>query len=196
MGNTLFENSEGRIYEKYYLRLFNLSYAILKNRMQAEEVMQDTLLKFFDSEERYSNIKERDKWLTKVCVNKSIDQLRKNNTEKRVFAENVSEILEMETTTYHEIDKIDYDIKSFHGVTIKDLRMAIGSLAPGYRLMITLVHFEGFDYEEIAQITGIKESTVRSQYARAKQKLIDILESKKKDKGSMVGQVSGMPVLR
>jgi len=53
-------------------------------------------------------------------------------------------------------------------------------LAGGYRLVLSLNLFEGYDYEEIAQILDLKEVTVRSQYIRGKARLVEEIEKLKK----------------
>ena len=55
---------------------------------------------------------------------------------------------------------------------------ALQLLSDSYRLMLTLHLIEGFDYQEISQITGIKEVTVRSTYMRARRKLAETLRNK------------------
>lgn len=47
--------------------------------MEAEEVMHDTLLKYFERDE-FNTVKERDSWLSRVCINMSIDRLRKRKS--------------------------------------------------------------------------------------------------------------------
>ena len=49
-------------------------------------------------------------------------------------------------------------------------------LPAGYRAVLSLLLFEGYDYEEAAEITGLKASSVRSQYVRAKARLLEILK--------------------
>lgn len=57
----------------------------------------------------------------------------------------------------------------------------MASLPDHYRLVLSLHLFEGYDYEEIAQITSAKESTIRTLYMRGRQKLAAML--KKTDNG-------------
>jgi RNA polymerase sigma-70 factor (ECF subfamily) len=54
----------------------------------------------------------------------------------------------------------------------------IEKLPDGYRIVLTLYLLEGYDHTEIAQILGISESTSKSQYSRAKDKLRNILIKK------------------
>ena len=62
-------------------------------------------------------------------------------------------------------------------IQIKD---AIRELPQGYRVVLTLALIEGYDHEEIAQVLSISESTSRSQLVRARKKLIEIINSKRK----------------
>jgi DNA-directed RNA polymerase specialized sigma subunit, sigma24 homolog len=49
-------------------------------------------------------------------------------------------------------------------------------LPDGYRTVLSLYLLEGYDHEEISQILGISHNTVRTQYVRAKQKLLTIIK--------------------
>ena len=49
-------------------------------------------------------------------------------------------------------------------------------LPDGYRTVLSLYLFEGYDHEEIAEIMGVAQSTVRTQYIRGKQKLLQLLK--------------------
>ncbi len=69
-----------------------------------------------------------------------------------------------------------YENYSFKGISANQVKEAINGLADGYRLVLSLVLFEGYDYEEIAKITGLKEVSVRTQYIRGKARVIEELE--------------------
>lgn len=141
--------------------------------MQAEEVMHDTLLRFFETEIVFPTERDRDKWMTRVCINLSLDQLRKNKTEENILVmDNLSFFEEADVPQKSERE----DDFSFRGITPNQVRKGIKSLAEGYRIIMTLFLFDGYDYEEIAQITGLKESSVRSHYIRGKMKLISYLK--------------------
>jgi RNA polymerase sigma-70 factor (ECF subfamily) len=59
---------------------------------------------------------------------------------------------------------------------VAEVKKAITMLPNGYRTVLTLYLFEGYDHEEIADIMRISQSTVRTQYHRAKQKLLHIIK--------------------
>lgn len=163
--------SEDAIYEECHKRLYYTSLRIVNNSMDAEEIMHDALLKYFRKGMVFQSIKERNSWLTRVCINLSIDRLRKNKYE--TFRLNSKE-LEAE-----EIDEEKVESYNFKGVTVDQVKRALKSLAPGYRLILSLYLFEGYDYEEIAQITQLKEVSIRSQYIRGKARLIDEIKSQR-----------------
>jgi len=72
----------------------------------------------------------------------------------------------------NESDEAD---KTCFPKTVEQVVQAIKKLPDGYRTILSLYLIEGYDHLEISQILGISESTSKSQYSRAKKKLIQIL---------------------
>jgi RNA polymerase sigma-70 factor (ECF subfamily) len=60
---------------------------------------------------------------------------------------------------------------------VKRIHHAVGKLPDGYRVIFSLYALEGYDHSEISQILNISESTSKSQYLRAKQKIREILKN-------------------
>lgn len=149
------------LYNRYAQRLYFTSLRITANSFEAEEVMHDTFMKYhtFHKKETIDNI---EKWLTSVCIRKSIDVLRARKKEEIMFE--CTECCEDESDT----ENVKY--------TVEKIREALAKLPDGYRIILTLHLFEGYDYSEIAQITNLKESSVRSQYMRAKNRLAATLK--------------------
>lgn len=149
------------LYDKYAQRLYFTSLRITANSFEAEEVMHDTFMKYhtFCKKETIDNI---EKWLTSVCIRKSIDVLRARKKEEIMLE--CTESCEDESDT----ENVKY--------TVEKIREALAKLPDGYRIILTLHLFEGYDYSEIAQITNLKESSVRSQYMRAKNRLAATLK--------------------
>ncbi len=161
---------ESIIYDECHKKLYYTSLRILNNSMEAEEVMHDTLMKYFEREE-FNTVKERDSWLCRVCVNLSIDRLR-----KRKSFDNLLQSKDLKESLSEDDIHEDY---TFKGITVNMVKDVMQTLAEGYRVILSLVLFEGYDYEEIAQITGVKEVSVRTQYIRGKARLIEELERRR-----------------
>lgn len=152
-----------KIYDDHSVRLYNMSLRIVADRFEAEEVMHDTLIQYHSLEDK-SVIQDLRKWLSSICIRKSIDRLRKRR-RFRDFLEEYEEPVSI------EVEEPDYELD------VVRIRKALVRLPDSYRLMISLHLFEGYDYQEISQITGIKEVTVRSTFLRARRKLVEMLNN-------------------
>lgn len=152
-----------KVYDDHSVRLYNMSLRILGDSFEAEEVMHDTLLQYHASGNK-EGIMDLGKWLSSICVRKSIDRLRK----RRKFMDFLEEY-EDPLSAGTEDQDIELDIAR--------MNKALAQLPDSYRLMISLHLFEGYDYQEISQITGIKEVTVRSTYMRARRRLAELLRN-------------------
>ena len=62
--------------------------------------------------------------------------------------------------------------------TVDMIKQTMQQLPDGYRTVLSLYLFEGYDHEEISEILGVAQSTVRTQYKRAKQKLLQLLKTR------------------
>ena len=142
-------------------RLYNMSLRIVGSSTEAEEIMHDTLLQYWHFN-RKNDIKDLQKWLSSVCIRKSIDRLRQKQRWKDFLERYEDPALEENSGS-----EMEYDIQS--------ITKALSELHDPYRVIVSLHLFEGYDYQEISQITGTKESTIRTLYMRGKQKLAEAL---------------------
>ena len=153
----------GRIYDDYSARLYNIGLRIVGDASDAEEIMHDTLLKYL-SYGRKDQIRDMLGWLAQTCIRKAIDRLR----EKHRYKDFLTRFAEMDTedTTEYEEPEV---------ISVEGIRKALTGLPEHYRVVLTLHLLEGYDYQEISQITGTKESTIRTLYMRGRQKLAEAL---------------------
>lgn len=154
-----------KVYDSMSGRLFNASLRIVGNSSDAEEIMHDSILQYWKYGKK-DEIQDIRKWLTRVCVRKSIDRLRERQKWK-ILLDNYEDPIKEEP----EDTELEYDISS--------ILKALSQLPDHYRAIISLHLFEGYDYEEISQITGTGESTIRSLYMRGRQKLATALKQQK-----------------
>jgi len=157
-----------QLYKLYYKAMYNTSYRIVNDSMEAEDIMQDSFLAAFDKISTYSGKVSFGAWLKKIVINNSLDSIKKNKIEVENIEERNHNIKEEDDDD--ETEDIDYKIE--------EIRMAINELADGYRIILSLYLIEGYDHEEIGEILGITSSTSRSQLTRAKKKLKEYLETK------------------
>ena len=152
-------------YRKHSKRLFNISLRILKDSDEAEEVMQDTVLKFVSSNGKFGSEAQVSAWLARTCIRASIDRLR-SRQRREAFLEDYAR--EEEPVETEELQGALPDVMQ--------IRAAMDRLPDPYRLVLNLVLIGGMDYGEIAEMTGRKETTLRSLYARGRNKLTGLLK--------------------
>ncbi len=165
-------------YKKHAKRLYNISLRIVRDSAEAEEIMQDTILKYLTlSPLPGFGAASESAWLARTCVRASIDALRKRKRELHFLGEYANE----EVPDYlSPVEGTDSQGEAGSGTfDVAVIRKAIDSLNDPYRLVLNLVLLDGLDYEEISGITGEREGTIRTQYSRARRMLQEMLVSNK-----------------
>lgn len=163
-----------KIYNTYSRKLFNISFRIVGDSDLAEEVMQDTILKFVTGRGLFilpagaDRERKEGAWLTKTCVRASIDALRKKKRERLFLDEYAVE----EAPEYFAPVSIEREKSP---LSVEKVKSAIRGLPGPYRLIVTLVLMEGLDYEEISELTGESEGTLRTRFSRARKMLAERL---------------------
>ena len=150
--------------------MYNTALRITGNSADAEDILQESFIDAFEQLRSFEGRSTFGAWLKQIVVYKSIGLLRKRRvsfTELMFEAENMAE-----EDTVGE-DDIEFTVNS-----IKD---AISRLPDGYRAVLSLYLVEGYDHEEISEILKISHSTVRTQYIRGKQKLLELLKKAKQN---------------
>jgi len=149
-----------RLYTQYSKAMYNLAYRIMNNREDAEDILQEAFVECFRNIGSFRFESTFGAWLKKILINKCINQLKKKKIDLTLCET-------LPVTIYEEEDEISYDTgKIFRGIE---------KLPDGYRVILTLYLLEGYDHSEISQILGISESTSKSQYSRAKEKLRNLI---------------------
>lgn len=149
-----------RLYDICCKIVFNASYNIVSDRDDAEEITQDAIMTAFSLLGSFEGTEASFiAWVKKIAVNKSIDRYRR---ESRMP-------LRIDVEEFKESEFVKYDDDELYSV--EQIKKVIESLPEGYRIVITLRLLEEMEYEEIAILLKINESSVRSQYARGIAKL-------------------------
>ncbi|MFK8060618.1 MAG: RNA polymerase sigma factor [Polaribacter sp.] len=153
------------VYNSYKNMMFGSAIRILKNRGEAEDVVQDSFIRGFEKIHQLHEDVNLGAWLKRIVVNKSLDSIR--NKKKIVF---VDETLILET----EYLEIEDDIEP--AISIDFIKECINKLKEKYRIILVLYMIEDYNHREIGELLSIKESTVRNQYKRGKEQLLQMLK--------------------
>ena len=153
------------LYKLYERAMYSAALRIVNDDDEAEDVLQEAFLEAFTRIADFRGDTTFGLWLKKIVINKSINCLRKRKAE---FVSLDGVELAEETADHHE--ELQWKVE--------EIKVAVARLADGYRVVLTLYLFEGYDHEEIAHILKISEVTSRSQLMRGKLKLKQLLEKK------------------
>jgi RNA polymerase sigma-70 factor (ECF subfamily) len=156
------------LYKLYSKAMLNVAFRIVGNIAEAEDVLQEAFLDAFAKVKDFRQDTTFGLWLKQIVVNRAINLLRKRKLE----------LIELESEMLENIADDDFEDETEIQYQAARVKEAIKELPEGYRLVISLYLLEGYDHEEIGQILNIAENTSRTQFLRAKRKLIDILKYK------------------
>lgn len=142
--------------EQYADAVFRVAYSCLNNRADAEDVMQETLLKLYMRAEPFESPDHQRHWLLRVAVNESRHLLR--------------------TPWRRRTGPLEADIP-FETPEQSGLFQEVMALPPKYRVAIYLHYYEGLAVREIARTMGANSSTVQTWLMRGR----GILKTKLKE---------------
>lgn len=168
------QKAQMELYRMFAPAMFHVCLRIVGNRFLAEDIMQESFITAFEKIKDCKTPKYFGAWLKKITINKSIDELRKRKINFESLDE-ASIITENPVEMFVEEDEIE------QAKILEIIKKAINYLPDGYRVVLTLKLIEEYDYSSIAKELGIAESSARSQYVRAKQRLIEIIEKLKNE---------------
>lgn len=150
--------------------MYNVSYRIVKSREDAEDIMQESFVKGF---EKIGQIKEElslGAWLKRIVVNASLDRVRKRRREQWI-----------EETQIADEDSEELELENYSEFSIELIKECLNNLKEKYRIILVLYMIEDYNHREISEMLNLKESTVRNQYRRGKNLLIETIQKAKKN---------------
>lgn len=146
------------LYEQYAPTMLSLCARYVNDYETAKDLLQDGFIKVFSKIHTYSGQGAFGGWVRRVFVTTALEFLRNNaNMKWHVSIDTYEQPIE--DTDTHIVDQLSAD----------DIHTCIAELPGGFRTVFNLYAIEGYSHAEIAGMLNIKESTSRSQYARAKQ---------------------------
>jgi RNA polymerase sigma-70 factor (ECF subfamily) len=138
---------------------------MLNNKMEAEDVLQESFISAFNNIQQYRGESSFGNWLKRIVINRCIDSL--NKRDFRLVSLEEQDLAEEELA---EDAAIHYSVEA--------IKEAISQLADGYRVILSLYLFEDYSHKMIAEKLNISEGTSKSQYARARKKLMELITLK------------------
>ena len=166
------DNSREVSFKKFY-REYSRSFwlyicKICGDENMADDIFQEAFYKFLKIKPVISNEKHQKSYLYKIAFNLIIDKKRKIKVENRAFLE--------EKEAYKKNQNEPGRVYKTH--LSMDMEKTFKLLKPKTRTLLWLSYVEGYKSNEIADITGSKENSIKVQLFRARKKLAGLLEEK------------------
>ncbi|TAG98782.1 MAG: RNA polymerase sigma factor [Sphingobacteriales bacterium] len=155
------------LYKTYSPKMYGVCLRYAGNPDDAQDILQEGFVKVFKNLTRFRGDGSFEGWIRRIFVNTAIEHYRRKV--------NMYPVTENQENTIE-----DKDWTAFDRLALKDLLEIIQELSPGYRTVFNLYVVEGYTHKDIADILGISEGTSKSQLARAKAILQNVIKGKKR----------------
>ena len=164
--DSCINNNREAQYKLYNLlsgKMFAVCLRYAKNREVAEDLLQEGFVKVFNNIQKYRGDGAFEGWVRRIIVNTAVEYYRKS---ARMYP--MKDVEEMDKDAIWE--------ENGDLLELEDLMKMINSLSTGYRTIFNLYVVEGYSHKEIAEMMEISEGTSKSQLARARYLLIDMVK--------------------
>ena len=141
--------------------LFRLALRITQNRAEAEDVVQDTMMKVWKRREEWEQIESIEAFCLTICRNLSLDKVRR--------MDNQTELLETEMHPTDVSSASNPEERAVQRDRVERVRKLIDQLPEKQRTAMQLRDIEGKSYRDIANIMGVSEEQVKVNIFRARQ---------------------------
>lgn len=173
------------LFEAYSDKIFRLAAGLLEDEAEAEGIVQETFLRFFERLDQFKGRSKIGTWLYRVAYNACMDLLRQRRPDLSLDFVEDDEHLPLPTvfvdwSQWPESLLTDAEMSA-------ELDKAISSLPEKYRAVFILREIEGLSTRETAQITGLSTSATKVRLHRARIELRERLAE------SLLAQVGERP---
>ena len=148
-----------RYIKLYHGAVYRAVFSYLHNASEAEDIVQETFVKLFNTNKSFESDEHCKAWLIRVAINLSKNLLKS-----------------FRYTHTEELDEA-IPVESAEDCALAD---ALSALPPKYRAVIHLYYYEGYSAKEIAEILGLTVTAVTTRLARAREKLKALMTAEEK----------------
>lgn len=145
------------LYKKYASLIYGICLRYAKNKMEAEDSMQEVFVKIYNHLNDYQSAGSFEGWVRRIAVNTAITSYRKSLRGR--LEDEIDDKSEFASSMVEHND-VEY--------TMEELMICVQALPDGYRTVFNLYAVEGYKHKEIAEMLDIDVNTSKSQFSRAK----------------------------
>ncbi len=149
-------NAQNELYRRYAPKFWGICLRYAKNRMSAEDILQEGFIRIFTYLDRFENKGSFEGWMRRTMVNTAINYYKKNLSTAR-------------EAEYHEyMSEKSNDADALSSLSYQELLNLVQKMPNGYRTVFNLYIIEGYSHRDIADSLNISENTSKSQLSRAR----------------------------
>ncbi len=161
----------GKLVQAYERPVYNLTYRMLGDPVEAEDAAQETFLRAYSKLATYQPSRKFVNWLLSIASHHCIDRLRRKNRAPQLSLEGPL------PPQYLVSDAPRPDQVVHKNQERERVRQVLDTLPPDYRAAIILRYWYGMSYQEIATTTRSTESAIKSRLHRARQMMAQQLQA-------------------
>ena len=176
------ERAFSQLVRTYERRVFALVFRMLGRREEAEEVAQEVFFQVFKAIGTFRGESKLSTWIFRIAVNLCKNRhkyLKVRHAGEEEELEALAERVPMGEARRANVAQVERPDEMVAGKQVEQIvREAILELEPTFRECLVLRDVEELSYEEIGEITGLPEGTVKSRIFRARTQLKDLVEKR------------------
>ena len=161
-------SAQYELYRRYNGAMFGTCLRMCANREDAEDMLQSSFADVFNKLSYFRGDSTIGAWIKRIVINNCLNHLKRRRLH---FAELHEEHTSAAVAEEPEPEFCAQD----RSRQVEAVKRCVCQLSDGYRTVLSLYLFEGYDHGEIAQVLDISEQTSKSQYSRARRKLREML---------------------
>lgn len=168
------KKAQDELYHRYSGRLFAICLRYTRDRMEAEDVLQEGFVKIFKKMDTFKNEDAQAiyPWMRQVMVNTTLNFLRDNKRHRLTESFDDQQMDRADESFVENVNEL------FESVSPAEILELIRALPDGYRTVFNLFAFEGCGHNEIAESLGISVNTSKTQLMKARRSLVSKLQEK------------------
>jgi len=147
-------------------QLYRLAYRLTSRREDAEDLLQDLLIKIYPRSKELAAVDNPLSWLSRVLLNQYIDTYRRQQRSPLVSVKDENRFYQLTENSDPQPDEV-----AERENTLQQLQSALQALSSDHRIVIMLHDVEGYTLEEIQQMQEVPLGTLKSRLSRARNQL-------------------------